>query len=61
MHGPIRQAAQELYTNVLELGRYAREQYLAEVRAGKRVLDFTELRDLDENLKIIEAELGRRQ
>jgi hypothetical protein len=50
-------AAREFYGNVLALAAFARAQYLRECKAGIRTFDFKEVRDLDNNIAVVEAEL----
>lgn len=56
---PRREVAQEFYTNVLELGKMARERYLAECKCHTRIFDQAEIDELDENIAIVEAELAK--
>jgi len=56
---PSREAAQEFYTNVIDLGKLARENYMRETRLGLRSPNFTELRELDMNIEICEKELEK--
>lgn len=56
---PRREVAQEFYTNVLELGKLARERYLDECKCGARAFVQAEIDELDENVKIIQAELAK--
>jgi hypothetical protein len=49
----------EFYEMVLGLGKIAKQNYLAETRRGDRMPNFTELRELEENIKTIEAELEK--
>ena len=56
---PRREVAQEFFTNVLELGRIARAGYIADCKAGRRDLDVVELKELDDNIEIIERELAK--
>ena len=56
---PRREVAQEFFTNVLELGRMARANYIAECKAGMRDLNAVELKELDDNIEIVERELAK--
>lgn len=56
---PRREVAQEFYTNVLELGKMARERYLAECTCRARIFDQAEIDELDESIAIVEAELAK--
>lgn len=59
MNTPRREVAQEFWSNIVGLGRMARQNYIDECRRGERDMNFAELRELEENLKICEAELER--
>lgn len=56
---PRRETAQEFFTRVIELGRFAKEQYLGECRAGLRTFDQVVVNELDENIAICAAELEK--
>ena len=56
---PRRETAQEFYTQIVELGEFTLTNYLAEVRAGTRLCDFAEVRELQENIKVCKAELEK--
>ncbi len=56
---PRREVAQEFYQNIIELGRMAHAAYLQEMKNGRRPLSVTELRELEEHIKICEAELEK--
>ena len=56
---PRREVAQEFFTNVLELGRMARASYIAECKAGQRDLDVVALKEMDDNIEIVEKELAK--
>lgn len=56
---PRREVSQEFWSNVIGLGRMARENYIAECRSGARTFDQKVVDDLDENLAICEAELAK--
>jgi hypothetical protein len=56
---PRREVAQEFFSEVLALGRYAREQYLQQCKAGLRTFDQAEIDDIDEQLATVEAELAK--
>jgi hypothetical protein len=57
MNSVKKAAAREFYGNVLQLAAFARAQYLKECNAGIRTFDFAEVRALDENIKVVEAEM----
>jgi hypothetical protein len=56
---PRREVAQEFYTNIIELGKMARAQMLAEMRNGDRPFDITGIREMEENIKVCEHELEK--
>lgn len=56
---PRREVAQEFWSNVVGLGRMARENYLKECRAGVRTFDQAVIDDFDRNLAICEAEMAK--
>lgn len=56
---PRREVAQEFFTNVLELGKMARSNYIAECQSGVRSLDEKELKALDDSIEIVERELAK--
>lgn len=56
---PKREVEQAFFRSVVLLGKLAREHYLAEVRQDLRTPNFTELRQMDENIKVCEKELEK--
>ena len=56
---PKREVEQAFFRSVILLGKLARDNYLAEVRKGLRAPNFTELRELEENIKVCEKELEK--
>lgn len=54
-----REVEQAFFRSVILLGKLARGHYLAEVRKGLREPNFTELREMDENIKVCEKELEK--
>lgn len=56
---PRREVAQEFYTNVIELGRLAKERYLADCKRGLQAFDQHEIDELDRNIAVCEAELAK--
>lgn len=59
MTAPRREVAQEFYEQVIALGKFARDQILDEMRRGDRLPSITELRELEENIRVCEAELEK--
>ena len=56
---PRREVSQEFFTNVVELGKFARQKYLDECKAGLRAYDDAEIKELDANIAVCEAELAK--
>jgi hypothetical protein len=56
---PRREVAQEFYTNIIALGRMAIENAIDEMRRGLRAPSITEIREMEENIKVCEAELEK--
>lgn len=56
---PRREVAQEFYSNIIALGKMARDNALEEMRQGLRAPNITEIRELEENIKTCEDELRK--
>lgn len=59
MPNPRPEVAREFYTNIIMLGELAYDSYLAEVRAGTRDMDFTELNEIKAHIATCKAELKK--
>lgn len=54
---PRREVAQEFYTNVLELGKYAKQRYMDECKRDVRKFNMREAEELDRHIETLEKVL----
>jgi hypothetical protein len=53
------EVAREFWKNVIMLGEFALDSYMAEVRNGTKTMDFAEINDIKANIATCKAELKK--